>query len=361
MNKKLISIIVHSLCWILFLSLPIFFSPSFGTHSRQFPNILGYPLNFFIINSFLVPLFYLNAYVLVPRLFVENRKSWYFISIAILLTLFLALPEPNRAPFFSHNDIPEHLREELRKLLPLRPTQDKMIFSGPRMIPRIVSFCLVWLLGILLRINERWQLAEKRSKESELEKLQAELSYLKLQINPHFLFNTLNNIYSLASIQSKKTPEAVLKLSDIMRYVMQDAQADWVTVQQEIQYLRSYIELQQMRSNEKLQLVFETDIRASDKKIAPLLLISFIENAFKYGISNHEESPISIKIYEQNNKLELFVRNNIFKREAASTDAGNIGLTNTRRRLEILYPGKHALSIHNEHNVFSIHLIIELV
>ncbi len=104
----------------------------------------------------------------------------------------------------------------------------RTLFVGFRAIPRIFSFCLVWLLGTMLQVIERWRIAEKRSKESELEKVNAELSYLKLQINPHFLFNTLNNIYSLASMQSAKTPAAVMKLSEIMRYVTQDAQADLV-------------------------------------------------------------------------------------------------------------------------------------
>lgn len=363
MNKKVTTVTVHVLCWILYLFLPIVFSPSFGTTNRQFPHILGYPLHFFLINVFLVPLFYLNAYWLTPKLYFENKKTWYFISIAVLLLLFLMIPEARHGRFIPvNNGNPDmRLRDSLRFNFPPRPMegQGKILFAGPRIIPRIVSFCLVWLLGLLLRITERWQIAEKRSKDNELEKVQAELSYLKLQINPHFLFNTLNNIYSLASIQSPKTPEAVLKLSDIMRYVTQDAQADWVTVQQEIQYLRSYIELQQMRSNDKLHLLFETDEDFSSHTIAPLLLISFVENAFKYGVSSHENSSIIIRLHERNGQLQFFVQNQKFKKNGYSN--GNIGISNTQRRLALLYPGTHTLVIREDETSFTVDLKIELI
>lgn len=376
MNKKATTIAVHILCWVLYLFLPIVFSPSFGVQNKQFPHILGYPLHFFLINIFLVPLFYLNTYLLVPKLYFENKKILYFASILVLLLLFLSIPELFMPPLEIRHvrAIPQNamltpagIKDSLRIHFPGKPIEGmpmqgpgRILFAGPRIIPRIVSFCLVWLLGLLLRITERWQQAEKKSKENELEKVQAELSYLKLQINPHFLFNTLNNIYSLASIQSNKTPEAVLKLSDIMRYVTQDAQADWVTVRQEIQYLRSYIELQQMRSNDKLQLTFEANDDVSSQKIAPLLLISFVENAFKYGLSSHENSTIIIKVREENKVLHLFVQNNIFKKEATGATNGNIGISNTKRRLELLYPGKHTLTIQQSGAVFSIYLKIDL-
>lgn len=233
-------------------------------------------------------------------------------------------------------------------------------FIGFRIIPRVFTFCLVWLLGTILQVMDRLRMAEKRSKESELEKVNAELSYLKLQINPHFLFNTLNNIYSLASIQSEQTPAAVMKLSEIMRYVTQDAQADYVPLENEIHYVNNYIELQKMRSNDKLYLHFKAEGDFTKNKIAPLLLISFVENAFKYGISNHEKSNISIVIKIENNRLHMNVHNTVFER-AENGSTSSIGMSNTRRRLELLYPGKYTLDFGKRDNVYSVDLKIELI
>ncbi|HRQ49253.1 MAG TPA: histidine kinase [Agriterribacter sp.] len=228
------------------------------------------------------------------------------------------------------------------------------------MMPRLFSFCLVWVLGILLQVMERWRDAEHRSKENELEKVNAELSYLKLQINPHFLFNTLNNIYALASAQSPQTPAAVMKLSEIMRYVTEDAQEDTVPLESEIRYIANYIELQKMRSNSMLDLKFTVSGDLTSGSIAPLLLISFVENAFKFGVSNHEKSHIVIDIRASRHALLMHVGNSIFVRPE-NRHASPIGITNTQRRLELLYPGKYSLRMGKKDNVFNIDLKIELV
>jgi len=211
----------------------------------------------------------------------------------------------------------------------------------------------------MIQVTQRWQRAEKRSKESDLEKLNAELAYLKLQINPHFLFNTLNNIYSLASVQSTQTPAAIIKLSEIMRYVIYDAQADFVPLDKETEYIKNYIELQKMRSNDKLDLNFETRGDLSAHQIAPLLLLSFIENAFKYGVSNHERSNINININVNNATLKMVVINTIFNRPDHN-HVNNIGIPNSRRRLELLYPGKHVLNVNRDEHTFTVDLKVEL-
>lgn len=350
--KKRITILIHITCWLFYLLLPVAFSPGFGTHSTGFPHIMGYPLHMLVFNLSLIPFFYFNAYVLVPRLFFANKNLLYFLCILAFLLLLFAIPWPERHLIITGN----------RGVVPI-PPPGNITYNRPpfifRHVPRLFTFLLVWLLGTMIQMFQRWQLAEKKSKESELEKVNAELSYLKLQINPHFLFNTLNNIYSLASVQSTQTPAAVMKLSEIMRYVIYDAQADYVPVDKEIEYIRNYIELQKMRSNDKLLLNFETSGDLSSYKIAPLLLLSFIENAFKYGISNHEKSNIRISITVNNGMLEMIVNNTIFNRPH-NNHINNIGIPNSSRRLELLYPAKHILTVNKLDNVFNVDLKIEL-
>lgn len=357
MNKRAITIIIHITCWALFLLLPVVFSPGFGTHLGGVPHVFGYPLRFIANNLFLVPFFYFNAYFLVPRLFFAKKNFLYFGAVLLLLVLFLLIPEPERIRLVNVNNLPARFPEADRLRLHERP---RTLFVGFRAIPRIFSFCLVWLLGTMLQVIDRWRIAEKRSKESELEKVNAELSYLKLQINPHFLFNTLNNIYSLASVQSTQTPAAVMKLSEIMRYVTQDAQADIVPLEKEIQYINNYIELQKMRSNDKLELNFKAEGDFSRNSIAPLLLISFVENAFKYGVSTHEKSHISIHITAERDVLQMRVRNTVFDRpEHAATSS--IGMSNTRRRLDLLYPGRHSLTFGKTNGYYTVDLKMELI
>lgn len=357
MNKRAITILIHIICWVLFLLLPVVFSPEFGTRPKGFSHLFGYPLRFMLNHLFLVPFFYFNAYFLVPRLFFNKKNLVYFGAIFLLLIIFLIIPEPERTRF-AHNTPPPHFanRHGSLGMMNERPR----IFLGFRVIPRIFTFCLVWLLGTILQVMDRLRLTEKRSKENELEKVNAELSYLKLQINPHFLFNTLNNIYALASIKSEQTPAAVMKLSDIMRYVTQDAQADYVPLESEIAYINNYIELQKMRSNDKLDLRFETYGDFTNNKIAPLLLISFVENAFKYGISNHEKSEIAIMISAENKWLHMTVHNTVFER-AENESTSSIGMLNTRRRLELLYPDKYLLEFGRRDKFYDVDLKIELI
>ena len=365
--KKQINILIHISSWLLYLMLPIIFSPGFGNRSTGFPHIMGYPLHMFGFNLALIPFYYFNAYFLVPKFFFNNKNWIYFLCIAGFLVLLLTIPLPERHFLFVNGkQLPAAFTDSVLisgRHVPVLPPGDRSfasppMFAGFRHIPRVFSFLLVWLLGTMIRVIQRWQIAERKSKESELEKVNAELSFLKLQINPHFLFNTLNNIYALASIQSTQTPAAIMKLSDIMRYVMYDAQSDYVPLDKEVEYIRNYIELQKMRSNDKLVLIFEVTGNISGQRIAPLLLLSFIENAFKYGISNHEESKIEIIINVNHGTLQMQVNNTIFNRIQQSNNS--IGLPNTRRRLELLYPNRHRLAVSKTETNFIIDLSIQL-
>ncbi|GGG85068.1 histidine kinase [Parapedobacter pyrenivorans] len=195
-------------------------------------------------------------------------------------------------------------------------------------------------------------------KSLENEKLNAELAFLKSQINPHFLFNSLNNIYSLAYQKSEKTPEAILKLSDIMRYMLYESNEEVVLLEEEINYLKNYIELQKLRFKEKVYVDLHVEMDEKEHRIMPLLLISFLENAFKHGVSTDGVKPIRIDIKVQNGRLHFKAEN--AKSQLNKDQTKGVGLTNLRRRLQLGYPGKHTINIVESENYYSSELFIYL-
>ncbi len=226
---------------------------------------------------------------------------------------------------------------------------------------RFISlFSVFFSTSFSLRVFENWKKREKQLKESEREQLKSELSFLKVQINPHFLFNTLNSIYSLSVIKSDKTPDVVLKLADLMRYMIYTSSQKYVDLEAEIEYIKSYVDLQKLRLFDTVKILF--DIKNSDDahKIEPMLLIPFVENAFKYGISYTENCEIKISIQIKNNKLSLITENTVFNKKAEIENESGIGLTNVKRRLKLLYPDKHILKISEKDNQYKINLIINL-
>ena len=239
----------------------------------------------------------------------------------------------------------------------LRPTRPR---NPPLLSPfHIAIFLLVFVLSTGIKVINQWLRSEQRTKEIANEKLQAELSFLKAQINPHFLFNMLNNIYALASAQSDQTAAAVMKLSSIMRYVLTEAKNDFVPLEKEILFTSHYIELQKMRLTDKTSIDFTINGDPLAREIAPLLLLPFVENAFKYGISTRERSPIHILLDIKEESLFFSISNHKhFNTTLRMADNTGIGINNTRRRLDLLYPGKYELIINDKNNEFTVHLNI---
>jgi LytS/YehU family sensor histidine kinase len=203
-----------------------------------------------------------------------------------------------------------------------------------------------------------WFKNERIKQQLENQNLKTELAFLKSQINPHFLFNTLNNIYILAYKQSDQTAEAILKLSEMMRYMLYESSNDFVLVQKEIDIIRQLISLQQLRTKEKLCFEFQTTGHGEQNKIAPLILISFVENIFKHGVLNDCNNPAFVHIHAEDNYLTFDSRNKINQWGKANTSG--IGLPNVKRRLELLYPGSYDFKITKDETNYSIHLTIQL-
>ncbi|RYE27238.1 MAG: histidine kinase [Sphingobacteriaceae bacterium] len=198
--------------------------------------------------------------------------------------------------------------------------------------------------GLIYFAIEYWQQDSKRSEELRREKLTAELAFLRSQINPHFIFNTINDIYALTYQKSDQAPAALLKLSELLRYMLREGQQDQVPLSEEITYLQNVVELQRIGAKGEAFVEFSVIGTIQDQKIASLLLIAFVENAFKHGIWNDPEYPLFIQLKTETASVLMLVQNKISPYQKDRT--GGIGLTNVRRRLELIYPdGKHQLEI----------------
>lgn len=207
------------------------------------------------------------------------------------------------------------------------------------------SLC-VYLAYIYYRDRERLFQVEQEKKELELRQLNE-------QLNPHFLFNALNNIYSHLLTQSGPGKELILKLSELMRYVLDSSKKSQVVLHEEVGFIEHYIAFEKERLGDRCTVVYKKDIRSEEACIIPLILFSFVENAFKHGTATMRASEIQITINADKDQLHIFVCNAVHKTDKAST---HTGLENTRRRLELLYPGQHELEIRNEAGTYSVNL-----
>lgn len=314
---------------------------------------------YLVITSFLIGFYYFNTRILIPAFFKTKRWLLYGLSVLACFIVFLYAPKPiadaiAKPETVQGQPVKRNLKSpgaHLRRR-PGNPTHYPSSYLG---------FILVFSVGLSVSVIQEWLKSEERKKEVEHEKINTELSLLKSQINPHFFFNTLNNIYSLAITKSDETASSVLKLSSIMRYVLTETQHDFVPLSQEIEFIKNFIDLQWVRLTEKVKVSFTVDGNTENKIIAPLLFITFVENAFKYGVSTVDNSTISIRISATENHVVLDVQNSISK--TAKHFNGNttgVGIANVKRRLELLYPHKHKLTTTEKDNQYIVHLELHL-
>jgi len=383
-------VIIHIAGWLLFMALPLLFINAGQQNSVQLVLLSPYYWLFCVTYA---SLFYFNAYLLVPFLFLKKRYVAYaIITLALLTGTYFLQPydrllrsNEKRAGFMpAHVQPPMHDILRGRAMPPLPPGEprphgepppgnpgpDGPPPDGPVQGPSryglyhhidsisLFLFAMIMALSTAIRIIRQWQLSEQRAVQAESDKTSAELSFLKAQINPHFLFNTLNNIYTLAVMQDENAPESILKLSNIMRYVTDDAMEDFVPLQYEIDCIHDYIELQRLRLGDKTVIDMKVSGLIDGKIIAPLILMTFIENVFKYGISKHEPSAVSINILCHENGISFYCQNRIFPAKTA-TEREGIGLRNVKQRLAYLYPDKHVLNINTENQLFTVNLILQ--
>lgn len=339
MTKETRNIILHLLGSAAFLCIPVFSSPDFNTDQNLFS--INQFLQNFIRYVLLLIFFYLNYYFLLPKLYFSNKKSLFF--FAAIISFFVVYFLPN---LIFPNDFRPKIHLENRPHLP--PNSFFHFLEGG-----FFQFIFVFAISFLIKLNQRFDAIKE-------EKQVAEISYLKAQINPHFLFNTLNSLYALTIEKSNDAPNAVLKLSSIMRYVVTESAQDFVPLEKEINYIKDYIDLQKLRIDKDANLKVTIEGELKGKMIAPLIIIPFIENAFKYGVNPDENSFIDIKIKMDSENFVLTVKNSIVNKNLSEDEKTETGIENTIKRLNYIYPEKHLLNIKEEDGTFSVNLTILL-
>ena len=332
--KKYQAIIIHLLVWGFVFSLPYIFSlqwegdrpPSEFAHKILLLNI--------VMNLFWVATFYLNTQFLIPRiLYRRNVLAYLLVNLGLLAGILLI----NRLTF------------------------EALIFESTYSINKALwhnalPFLFFVLIAVAFRtVNDRLQL-ERSAKERESETLKTELSFLRSQISPHFLFNVLNNIVALVRLKSEELEPTILKLSSLMQYMLYETDEDKALLKSEVDYLRNYIDLQKLRFGKRLNVNFDVELVEDWHTIEPMLLIPFVENAFKHGTGIIENPVIDISLKAQNNSLLFSVKNKYIETDEAKDKVSGIGMSNVKRRLELLYGKEHDLKIDKTEDWFIVTL-----
>jgi len=353
-QKRKLSILLHVLAWLVLIILPQIIINRYWGNS----NFIDW--RFYAHASTYGLIFYINFLWLIPRYFFRKNKITYFILATLVLvaayftTLYLS-------QLFHNPEKDRIISEAFKKLM-----DDKVIPRPPfRQLQAYYSILIgVSITGfsIGLKMIEQYTASEKRQKELEKEKLNSELAFLKNQVSPHFFFNTLNNIYSMVAINADDAQEAILKLSKLMRYLLYESEHGETSLSDEIEFMRHYIALMQLRVSNKVDIQINLPSEHIDSKIPPLLFIPFIENAFKHGISYREKSFIKVEMNTSDNKINFVCENSVAKEKAEKRDENHsgIGLENVKKRLNLLFAGKHDLKIDSTEEVFTVSLEIDL-
>ena len=353
-NKRFYNFILQVLVWGLFLILPYFMIPHTSPDlQRQIlavreaqPHWVYYTfLTSFSLNFCLIIFFYLHNQYLFDRFMLHTKPP-------LGLLLYIIIVIISFSTIFGLSCI---IRNKLLDIFSLveRPIEIRDVI-------RTGTWFLMVLFGAIgIKLTDLWRRAERRTREIENEHLRTELSFLHMQINPHFLFNSLNTIYGMSLKKSDNAPKAVLKLSQLLRYMIEETGHDMVPLEQEVIYLNNFIDLQKMRSGPSLTVTFDVEGDINQANIAPMLLLPFVENAFKYGLNNSMESPIQIELIVTKETIEFSVINRKF--ENMGRHSSGVGIPNVQRRLALLYPRKHELNIKDTGETYFVKLKISLI
>ncbi|TCI92114.1 sensor histidine kinase [Tenacibaculum sp. M341] len=343
MKKRILLIILHLLFWLInyyYVSSGSLNWNGFGEEHNLLKKAYLYGMFF---NAFL---FYIQIFWLVPKFYIQNKKTafWMF-SIGIFLVI-----------------------NTIETFLDVQLATTYKIYDFPLFVAAIMWFYhnaifhfIYFIVGFYYRFQQEYIKSERIKQELLVENHKAESKYLKAQLNPHFLFNGINSIYHLIGKNDVSAKNTLLKFSNLLRYQLYESNGNKIELHKELKYIKEYVSIEQIRKGSDINLNFSIDVQNENSFIMPLLLIPFIENAFKY-VSNHVDAAnnnISIQIKEENNILNLNVENTkdpiIYKEKS-----GGIGLKNVRKRLELMYQKKHLLNINSTDDKYLVTLEIEL-
>ena len=397
---KLTTFVIHAAGWLLFLIFPLLFMNG-GTNGTSAWSLV-FSSYYWLFGLTYLLLFYFNTLFLIPRLIFKKKYVNYTLVLLLLFGCVYFLQPFDK--LLKHNprlqvqiNLPQQLQLAPAQNAVVQPTipgadtgslpsprypfgplphqdlrmQDPAIKSSGILpllrhsdstdVVSLVIFLIIMALSVAIRTVEQYQFTERKVVIAEAGKASAELSFLKAQINPHFLFNTLNNIYTLSVTGNEHTSDSIMKLSNIMRYITDDVSEDFVRLQSEIDCLGDYIALQQLRLGKKTRVIYNIMGDAGLQKIAPLILVSFVENAFKYGVSKQHSSDICIELTVNSQGILFYCENTIFRNLATATERTGIGIANSKQRLEQLYAGKHQLTINDDGDKFKIKLTLSRI
>jgi len=319
-------VLLHVLYWVLWVC---FFGFIWGTYDNYYLKTFSVELIQLPVKMILV---YLNLYYLMPRFLFQKR----YIDFLLLSMVFLLLGGLIQRLFIFYWIDPLYWPERLHE----------GYFNLSGILGAIMGITTPMIIPSSGKLLKYWYQNQQEQQMLEKEKLQAELKLLKSQINPHFLFNTLNSLYALSLKRSEKTPEVVMKLSELMHFMLYDANQPKVALAKEIDFIRNYIDLEKVRYEGRFDLSFTTSGEINSSYIAPLILLPFVENSFKHGVNREISGAwITFDLRVENGILNLKMENSISLESDKKTEGipEGIGLSNLKRRLEILYPGAYEL------------------
>ncbi|MEO6819390.1 MAG: histidine kinase [Ginsengibacter sp.] len=334
LRKKAVQILLHLLFWMIIVT---YFAWGFGfgvNYKAAFLNA-----SFFLPGFILIV--YSLVYFLIPRYLIHKKYVQFFAGLIFVLAICSA---------YSW-------------LLQLKLSANSS-FAGYTMTTGRTILPFIHVAGIAISINllNYWYQQKQKTVEAQNERMAAELDLLKSQIHPHFLFNTLNNLYSYTLENSEKAPEIILKLSNLLRFMIYESNVAYIPLEKEISLLQQYIELEQLRYSDRLDISFTINGDLNGKQIAPLLLLPFLENAFKHGISHQlDQCWISFDLRLSGPFLYFKLINSKDKDETSGfTEASGLGLQNVKRRLALLYPGNYKLETLEKEEIFIVNLELQI-
>ena len=335
MNKKL-QVLLHIVIWGVVLLIPL------SLQLRTMPDMPeSWKVHALVASGTILISFYISYLVLSP-LIIPRKNLVFNIILFIAGGLFIYSIKIGLLMYF------DNYYEDAY-------TNTKMM-SAAVLISDFINTFMIMLVALLLRISVNWFRDQKVKSEMLYQQQTQELALLKAQVNPHFFFNTLNNIYSLVYRKSDDAPAALLKLSEIMRYMLYDSKSDRVPLPKELAHLENYLELEKLRLKDNDFISYKVEGVPDNKLVPPMLLLSFVENAFKHGKKRVENPGITIHLKCEDDRLKFMVANYTLGEKAGNNGSGGIGLKNISRRLEILYPGSHSLHILNESYQYVVNL-----
>ena len=341
-KNKTFTVFLHFLAWLTLFCLPYLLS--YG-QEQDIDRIIAH---FWIPLVFSSIIFYFNYFVLIDRLLFPKKMLQYIGVNTAIIVLFLFLKEYIENSFFQ-----EIVKKRLENVNGSRPPFKMAVYI------QTLSYLAPLLFSIAIKSTKRWVKTEAERKEAINIKLKSELQHLHYQLQPHFFFNSLNNIYALVDISPDQAKTSIHSLSKLMRYMLYETNVEKVSLSKEIDFMKKYIDLMKLRVSDKTAVNYSFPSEETRIEIAPLLFISLIENAFKHGISANKENNIKIEMTVNTTTVVFAIENDNLPKKTDDKSGSGIGLHNIVKRLELLYPNKHSFKTHVNDNRFIATLEIE--